>query len=110
MKKVFFSFLILIIIFSFPCFSLGTSTTLNLNVDSSNLELHSDCLLLIEKNTGDILYEKNAYEKMYPASTTKILTAIIVLEKCPLNERVTISSSSLASIPSDYVVSGLKAR
>ena len=36
--------------------------------------------ILYETTTGTVLYEKNADQKMYPASTTKIMTALIVLE------------------------------
>lgn len=71
-------------------------------------KLYTDCLLLVESNTGNILYEKNAYKKMYPASTTKILTAIIVLEKCYLNERVTVSNAAVEAVPSDYTKANLK--
>lgn len=79
------------------------------NADFNSIELHSNCLLLMEKTTGDVLYERNGYAKMYPASTTKILTAIIVLENCYLNEVVTVSQSSISNVPPTYSVSGLKA-
>ena len=36
--------------------------------------------LLIEADTGEILYEKNAHQENYPASLTKIMTALLVLE------------------------------
>ena len=36
--------------------------------------------ILINMADNEILFQKNAYEKMYPASTTKIMTAILVLE------------------------------
>lgn len=52
--------------------------------------------------TGTILYSKNSDEKMYPASTTKILTAIIALEKCNLNDIVTVSNSAISAIPAGY--------
>ena len=39
---------------------------------------------------------------MYPASTTKILTAILALEKCNLDDIVTVSKSAISSIPSGY--------
>ena len=79
------------------------------NVNTDGLTLYSNCLLLMEKNTGDILYEKNAYEKMYPASTTKIMTAILVIENCYLNEFVTVSASSISAVPPTYSLSGLQA-
>ena len=62
----------------------------------------------MEKETGDILYEKNAYTRMYPASTTKMLTAIIVLENCYLNEIATVSSTALSAVPSSYTTAHLQ--
>lgn len=49
--------------------------------------------ILIDADTGRILYEKNIDSKIYPASTTKIMTATLVLEKCAdkLDEVVTAS-------------------
>jgi len=52
-------------------------------------ELAGEAVVLMEANTQAVIYEKNPTEKMYPASTTKILTAIVVLEHCNLNEMVT---------------------
>ena len=37
-------------------------------------------VILIDANTGNVLYEKNADKKMYPASTTKIMTALVALD------------------------------
>ena len=48
---------------------------------------------------GRVLYEKDAYAKAYPASTTKIMTAILVLEKGNLKDRVTASYSAIMSVP-----------
>lgn len=38
-----------------------------------------------------MLYSQNLFEKLYPASTTKILTAYIILKNCDLNATVTVS-------------------
>ena len=46
--------------------------------------------VVIELNSNRVLYEENANMKAYPASTTKILTAICVLENCNINEKVII--------------------
>ena len=51
--------------------------------------------LLIEMNTGTVLYEKSADEQRYPASLTKIMTCMLVLEHCDLNEIVTVSDTAL---------------
>jgi len=45
-----------------------------------SFEVDSEAAILINSYNGEILYEKNAYKRMYPASTTKIMTAILVLE------------------------------
>lgn len=96
-------------VFSSNCIAVELPSLLEKpSVDSSNLTIYSDCILLMEKETGDILYEKNAYKKMYPASTTKMLTAIIVLENSYLNEIVTVSSSALSSVPSSYTIANLQ--
>ena len=68
----------------------------------------SEAVILMDKNTEKILYEKNATEKMYPASTTKILTAILTIENVDLNENVTISQNAVTSIPEGYVTADLQ--
>ena len=68
----------------------------------------STAALLVEASTGKILYEKNAYDKMYPASTTKVLTAILVLENCDLSEIATVSHNAIYSLPSGYVNANLQ--
>jgi len=63
----------------------------NVNVFASALPpVVADGALLVDMNSGKILYEKNKDEKFYPASVTKIMTALLVLEKCKLDEVVTV--------------------
>ena len=76
---------------------------------TSELSIDSEAAILAESTTGIIAYEKNADTKMYPASTTKILTAILVIEKCKLSDIVTVDSSALESIPSGYVTGNIVA-
>ena len=45
-----------------------------------DFNLQSETVLLINLDTGKVMYEKNADEKVYPASLTKIMTAILALE------------------------------
>ncbi len=89
-RKIFILFLIISL--SFTCRSLATEPT-----------IASSAGILVEASTGKILYEKNAYEKMYPASTTKVLTAILVLENCNLDEMASVSHNAIFSIPNGYV-------
>ena len=61
----------------------------------------SETAILIEANTGAVLYEKQAHKQMYPASITKILTTLIATEECSLDEQVTFTAETLATIPFD---------
>lgn len=65
-------------------------------------------VLLAETNTGRIIYEKNADERIYPASITKLMTAILVVENCELDEIVTVSENAVISVPSGYVNANLQ--
>lgn len=61
-------------------------------------EIGAESAILMEVNTGTILYAKNIHEQLYPASITKILTALIAIEECDMNEMVTFSSDAIHSI------------
>ena len=76
--------------------------------NEDKLEITSEAALLIEPITGKILYAKNEREKKYPASTTKILTAILTIENCDLNEKVIVDYDSLAIVPSGYTTATLQ--
>lgn len=70
--------------------------------------ISSPSAILVEASSGKILYDKNAYDKMYPASTTKVMTAILTLENCNLEEKATVSHHAIFSIPNGYVNANLK--
>lgn len=64
--------------------------------------IYSQGAVLIDSATGKILYGKNENEKLYPASTTKILTAILAIENCSPTEKITASYNAVMSIPAGY--------
>ena len=53
--------------------------------------IHGAMAILVELNSGTILYAKNMNQKTYPASTTKVLTALLALENLELDDTVPIS-------------------
>ncbi len=61
-------------------------------------EIGAESAILMEVNTGTVLYAKNIHAKLYPASITKILTALIAADTCDMNETVTFSSDAIHSI------------
>ena len=88
-------------------------TVLATDIDTSdynpdNLTTNSESVLLMDATTGNILYSKNAYERMYPASTTKLMTAILTLENCKLTDVVTVSHNAIFSIPVGYTHASLQ--
>ncbi|WP_244535738.1 D-alanyl-D-alanine carboxypeptidase family protein [Lentibacillus halodurans] len=62
--------------------------------DPSEPSLASEAAIMIDAETGDVLYEKNAGASMYPASLTKIATAIYVIETANLDDTVTVSGNA----------------
>lgn len=59
-------------------------------------ELYAKAAVLMDADSGRILYEKDGYEALANASTTKILTCIIALENCDLDSQATVSSYAAA--------------
>lgn len=87
--------------------TLTTNDTIS-NVSDPNFTIYSDGAILIDSKTGNILAQKDMDKQLYPASTTKILTAIIAIEKLNLDDVLTASYTAVMSIPSGYSNAGIK--
>lgn len=81
--------ILIILITIFFCFT--SFKTVAIALDKN--ELTSESAILIDADTGQILYEKNSQQILAPASITKILTTIIVLEKCNLQDKVLVGKN-----------------
>lgn len=57
-----------------------TVTTSTPVVSTNNLELESGSAILIEQNSGKVLYEHNSHEQLRPASVTKVMTILLIME------------------------------
>ena len=87
MKKVSAFFLLLTALF------LGCSLKLNNNANAA--EFSAQSMIIINAENNQILLEQNAYQKLAMASTTKVLTAITVLEYCRLNDVVKVDAKAV---------------
>ena len=96
-KKIIISMIFIAIIMTNCIFVYATN---DLNVDAK-------ASLIIEENSGKVIHEDNSNIKNYPASVTKILTAILTLENCELTDTVTVSKTAISNIPSGYVIAPL---
>lgn len=63
--------------------------------------------IVIDASTGQVIYEKDGYSKQYPASTTKIMTALIALEKGNMNDTLVMSENAIWGIDRDSSNIGL---
>lgn len=62
--------------------------------DFSTLSLNARSCIVLDRLSKKVLYGKNEYNKVKMASTTKIMTAIVILENCDLNQTVEISKKA----------------
>lgn len=79
-----------------------------------DFDLDARAGLLIEADTGEILYEKNAHQENYPASLTKVMVALLVLEEIDagtisLTDAVTASETAFQGLSSDGSTANIKA-
>lgn len=72
-------------------------------------ELSAQAAFLYDRTTGTVLLDKNAGERHYPASMTKVMTALVALEHANLTDEVTVEQADLDMITVDSSNAGLKA-
>ncbi len=103
MKKVYYKllFIFLIVFMFFVPKAFAT--------EEPDFSLNSAAAILYDASSGQILYERNSQDKMYPASTTKVLTAIVVMEHCNLEDMITVSQTAIDSVEYGYITANLKA-
>ena len=70
-------------------------------------DLFGTSACLIEASTGTVLYDKKCHQKMYPASITKIMTALLTIENSNLGDMVTFSQSAIDSLEYDAANVGM---
>lgn len=93
------------------CISFLSNSLLNVFADEKSElnSLQSKYIVLMDYNSGKVLYEKNADSKIYPASTTKIWTAFCVLKKCKnVNELIEVKDIPAIEGSSMYLENGEK--
>lgn len=119
-RKVIALFSIIIFLVQIMCYAEEEKTEIVLNDENieqlyesidekKEMNIYSESAVLMEAKTGKVLYDKNMHERKYPASTTKILTAIIAIEKCDLSETQVASEEAIAALKDGYTKADIKA-
>ncbi|MCL1786529.1 MAG: D-alanyl-D-alanine carboxypeptidase [Defluviitaleaceae bacterium] len=67
----------------------------------NDLPLQATAAILVEQTTGRVLYQKNAHQPMYPASTTKLLTALVVIQHLDL-DRIVVVGPEIRGMPAGF--------
>ena len=109
MKKRFLPFLMALSLI-FPSFSAfaeeteaapeakNTPETQTSETQTPDLSLAAETAVLMDAASGEVLYQKNADQKMYPASITKLMTILLALEHGKLTDEITFSHDAIYSI------------
>jgi D-alanyl-D-alanine carboxypeptidase (penicillin-binding protein 5/6) len=76
------------------------------NIYAAKPQVSAKAAILIDAETGNVLFEKNSEKKMYPASTTKIMTALVTLdavknEEISLSQPLTLSDAAFKTLDAD---------
>ena len=87
-KNLLLCFFIIIFLFSF---------NINLASEEKELNLNARSCVVLDRNSKKIIFGKNEYNKVKMASTTKIMTATIIIENCDLNKTITISKKAAST-------------
>ena len=93
-------------------FTLGTSALAS-DGDTGDWEVAAKAALLIDPDTEEILYARNIHERLYPASLTKVMTALLVLEavdsgRIAMDTVLTASQTAIDNLPPDGSNAGIK--
>ncbi len=100
--KILFCIFAIIFSYIFPVYADDEDYEISSDISSINVSseisdepsLNSRAAIIYERSSGTILFGKNENEKRKMASTTKIMTAIVVIEKCNLEDIVTVSKKA----------------
>ena len=103
--RILLTLIIFIILANVFTLSFANDNTVDFTVP--DFTIYSDSAILMDSSTGKILAGKDINKEVYPASTTKILTAILAIENCSLDEQITASRSAVMCIPSGYSNAGI---
>lgn len=103
-KKIFCIFIIVLLSVSVTVVPTSAYTPTNFEVDAEGA-------MLVNMDTGDVLYQKNIDKKLYPASLTKLMTALVLYENSTDvdSETITVSDYAIKSLQgTDSSTGGLK--
>ena len=88
----------LIIYLVLLCTVLTSTVPVSAKQKTDEPKIKAKTAIVMDATTGQVLYHKYMYKKKYPASLTKLMTVLLTLENCDLNEKVTFSEEAVFGI------------
>jgi len=73
-----------------------------------NPTVYAHSYTVMDANSGEIIISEQENKRIYPASTIKLLTAIVAIENCSLYKRITVKKSTLNKVDVETTTAGLK--
>ena len=106
-RRFFAVFFSLVLVLQLGCVSFAAEDNVG------DWEVLAKAALLADPDTGEILYARNIHDKLYPASLTKVMTALLVIEavdegRIAMDTVLTASESAIANLPDDGSNAGIK--
>lgn len=85
---------------------LFSSTALASTEWPSDVSIEADAGIIMDAHSGAVLYGKNIHSTFSPASITKVLTALIALERCSMDDEITFSQNAVYNVESNSSSAG----
>ena len=113
-RRILSVFLLVILVFSFYAVPFALADETNGPVMPEDPDILAKAALLVDVETDTIVYGKNETEQLYPASLTKVMTALLVLEaiedgKLSMEQELTASETAFEGLSADGSNAGIKA-
>ena len=109
-KNTFKSFIHIVVILMLLFFNIPTySAELPPSSDTSKApQVEAQSAILMDAKTGEILFEKNSTLRQYPASITKLMTALLAIENLKPSDTITFSEDAIYGIEPDSSHIGMR--
>lgn len=109
-KRLFSVFLLLTVLAGFAAVPAAADET---KTSVPDPDIQAKAALLVDRDTETVLYAKNEHAELYPASLTKIMTALLTLEavdqgKLALDQELTATATALDGLAADGSTAGIK--
>ena len=112
-KRFFSVFLLVSLVMSLWAVPFASADDTDGPVLPEDPDILAKAALLVDANTGEVVYAKNEHQELYPASLTKIMTALLTLEavdagKLTMDQPLTATATALSGLSSDGSSAGIK--